>query len=152
MPNPDGSLTASDKITLVHMLNRIIPSESPNLAAGTLGILDSVEERANSNKTTRSNFIRVADALSLDMMAQAVGGFAALTVDEQIASLKIVENNIPNEFNSILNIARDIYYEDERTPDRPKTFDTESEIFGKVKPEEAATSPKQTKRRDPRSK
>jgi hypothetical protein len=152
MPNQDGSLTGSDKVTLVQMLNRIIPSESPEMAAGTLGMLDPVQERANAKQDTRSNFIRIVDALSLDMMAQAVGGFAALTDEEQIASLQIVENTLPSEFNSILALARDVYYEDERTPKRPKSFDTETEIFGKVETEEPAVDKTPRKRRNRRSK
>ncbi|MBT3994441.1 MAG: hypothetical protein HOJ22_06255 [Chloroflexi bacterium] len=154
MPNQDGSLTGSDKVTLVHMLNRIIPADSPNLGAGTLGILGSVQERAGAEKSTQSHFLRIVDALSLDMMAQAVGGFAALTPDEQIASLQIVENTLPTEFKTVLGLARDVYYEDERTPNRPKNFENENEIFGKIELEEitAEKSPPRRRRRNLRSK
>lgn len=150
MPNQDGSLTGSDKVTLTQMLNRIIPSDSPNLAAGSLGLLDSLQERVNGNADTRSAFVRVVEALSLDMMAHAVGGFAAMTEDEQIASIKIIELTLPNEFRSVLGLARDVYYEDERTPERPANFDSGNEIFGKIEVEEISaekSAPHRRKRR-----
>lgn len=72
------------------------------------------------------------EALSLDMMTHAVGGFMALTGDEQKSAIHNVENNLHAEFNIVLDITRDIYYEDDRTPERPTSFDGDNEIFGKV--------------------
>ena len=138
MPNPDGTLTGSDKVTLTQVFNRIIPVESGDLGAGSLGILDSVEQQANAQPATRSAFLRIVEALSHDMMAHAVGGFAAMTKDEQIASLHGVENTLPEEFNVVLGIARNIYYNLSETPPRPADFDSDNELFGKVEVEEVA--------------
>ncbi len=132
MPNQDGSLTGSDTITLTATLNRIISADSPELAAGTLGILDEVQERAKTTQESQSAFLRIVEALSLDLMSHAVGGFTALTEEEQIASIHNVESSLPEEFNVFLELVRDVYYEDSRTPDRPTSFSGDTEIFGRV--------------------
>lgn len=125
-------------MALVRALDRMIPSEEADLTASALGLLDNLQSRASSDPSTRSAFMRVVNALSLDMMAHAVGGFAALTEDEQNSSLKNIENTLPKEFSVVLGLVRDIYYEDERTPDRPSDFDSDSEVFGKVIVEDQA--------------
>ena len=132
MPNQDGSLTGSDKITLVQVLNRMVPFDSIDLAAGTLGMLKEVQQRATGDDELRHAFMRVTEALSLDLLAQAVGGFAALTNEEQITSLHGVENVLPEEFAVFLELVRSIYYEDSRTPDRPDNFEGDNEEFGKI--------------------
>jgi hypothetical protein len=150
MPNQDGSLTGADTITMTHALDRMIPTDDAGLSPGTLGLLKNIQQRAANEASTQSAFTRTVEALSLDLMAHAVGGFAALTPEEQIASLHGVEAALPHEFNLFLQLVRDVYYEDERTPDRPASFDGENEIFGKVVVDE---SPAQdlTKRRRNRS-
>jgi hypothetical protein len=132
MPNQDGSLTGADIVTLTQSLNRMIPTDDDTLAAGSLGLLDAVQERAISDAPSQSAFMRVVEALSLDMLSHAVGGFAALSEEEQVASLRNVENTLPHEFTAVLNLVRDVYYEDDRTPDRPSSFENDSEIFGKI--------------------
>jgi hypothetical protein len=136
MPNQDGSLTAADTLTLVRVLDRMIPVDDPDLAAGALGLLGEVQERAINNAPTGSAFLRIVEALSLDLLAHAVGGFSALTEEEQTSTLRNIENTLPREFSIVLGLVRDVYYEDERTPERPKSFDNDDEIFGKVVVEE----------------
>ena len=136
MPTQDGSLTDADRVTLGSVLNHLIPAPDAELAAGTLGILDDVVERAGREKSSRSALIRVVDALSLDLTAHAVGGFAAMTGEEQSGALLSIENTLPAEFSLFLGIVRDVYYEDDRTPTRPDDFDGDDEVFGKV-PEDA---------------
>ena len=138
MPTRDGSLTDADRVTLGSALNHLIPAPDAELAAGTLGILDDVVELASREKSSRSAFIRVVEALSLDLTAHAVGGFAAMTGQEQSWALLSIENTLPAEFSLFLGIVRDVYYEDDRTPGRPADFDGDDEVFGKV-PEDADT-------------
>ena len=132
MPKQDGSLTDADRIALIRALNRLIPTENAELAAGTLGMLGAVEERARPGKSTRSAFLRVVEALSLDLTAHAVGGFSAMTHREQIDSLLGIESALPEEFSIFLGITRDVYYEDARTPNRPENFDGDDDVFGKA--------------------
>ncbi len=132
MPNQDASLTGSDRVALVQVLNRIVPHDHSELAAGTLGILETVEQRLQNDPPSRTAFMRIVEALSLDMMSHAVGGFTALTNEEQISSIRNIETTLPSEFNIVLKLVRDVYYEDERTPDRPENFDSEAELFGKI--------------------
>lgn len=151
MPNQDGSLTGADEITLVQVLNRMIPFEDDDLAAGTLGMLDQVQQRAAADDQLRHAFMRVTEALSLDLLAQAVGGFAALTVQEQAASLHGIENVLPEEFSALLGLVRDVYYEDRRTPDRPDNFEGDDEEFGKVAtPDEETPDPASERNRSNR--
>ncbi|MBT3996248.1 MAG: hypothetical protein HOF01_10665 [Chloroflexi bacterium] len=147
MPNQDGSLTNSDKITLTQLLDRVVPVDDPKFAAGALGLRDLVEERSKANPSSNSALLRIIAALSLDMMAHAVGGFAALTVDEQISSIRNVETTLPAEFNIVLGITRDVYYEDDRTPKRPTSFDGDNEIFGKVEIEIERLKPNKSRRK-----
>jgi len=132
MPNRDGSLKDSDRVALSIMLDRIIPVEDHEKVPSKFGILDSVIELNSTNDTSKNGFMRVVEALSLDMMAHAVGGFAALTEEEQIQSIRSIEISLPKEFNLVLQATRHAYYEHPNTPDRPKNFDSEDEIFGKV--------------------
>lgn len=132
MPNQDRSLTNSDKITFTQLLNRIVPVDDPKIGAGALGLRDLVEERSKGNPSSHSAMLRVIEALSLDMMAHAVGGFVALTDDEQNSAIHNVETTLHAEFKIVLGITRDVYYEDDRTPERPTSFDGDNEIFGKV--------------------
>ncbi len=145
MPKQDGSLTDADYVTLVHVLDRLIPVVEAGLAAGALGILDDVEERATRKKSTSSAFIRIVEALSLDLTAHAVGGFSAMTDQEQTNALLNIERTLPGEFSLVLGIVRDVYYEDDRTPGRPVDFDGDSEVFGKV-PEETVAVPVEQRR------
>jgi len=147
MPNQDGSITNSDKITLTQLLNRVVPVDDPKFGAAALGLRNLVEERSKANPSSNSALLRIIDALSLDMMARAVGGFAALTVDEQNFAIHNVETTLPEEFNIILGITRDVYYEDERTPKRPINFDGDNEIFGKVVIDIERPKPKQSHRK-----
>ena len=147
MPNQDGSITNSDKITFTQLLNRIVPVNDPKFGAAALGLRNLVEERSKANPSSNSALLRIIDALSLDMMARAVGGFAALTVDEQNFAIHNVETTLPEEFNIILGITRDVYYEDERTPKRPINFDGDNEIFGKVVIDIERPKPKQSHRK-----
>jgi hypothetical protein len=157
MPNQDGSLTGADEITLVQVLNRIVPFDDHHLAAGTLGMLDEVQQRAAADNQLRHAFMRVTEALSLDLLAEAVGGFAALSAQEQVASLHGVENVLPEEFGVFLGIVRDVYYEDARTPDRPDNFEGDNEEFGKIStpveeildPVSERNRPNRTTRRSP---
>jgi hypothetical protein len=147
MPNQDGSITNSDKITFTQLLNRVVPVNDPKFGAAALGLRNLVEERSKANPSSNSALLRIIDALSLDMMARAVGGFAALTVDEQNFAIHNVETTLPEEFNIILGITRDVYYEDERTPKRPINFDGDNEIFGKVVIDIERPKPKQSRRK-----
>ena len=147
MPNQDGSITNSEKITFTQLLNRVVPVDDPKFGAAALGLRNLVEERSKANPSSNSALLRIIDALSLDMMARAVGGFAALTVDEQNFAIHNVETTLPEEFNIILGITRDVYYEDERTPKRPINFDGDNEIFGKVVIDIERPKPKQSHRK-----
>ncbi|MDA1280324.1 MAG: hypothetical protein O3B95_09855 [Chloroflexi bacterium] len=132
MPNHDGSLSDADRLRLVHALNLMIPVEESVPGPGTLGLLGAVEARAVRDKLTLSALLRIVEAMSLDLTAHAVGGYSAMTERERIDSLLNIERTLPDEFTIVLNIVRDVYYEDSRTPPRPQNFESENEIFGKV--------------------
>ena len=132
MPEQDGSLTDADRITLDRALNHLIPTEKSELAASALDMANNVERRAGRDKATRSAFMRVVEALSLDPLAHAIGGFSAMTGQEQTEALLSIERTLPEEFSLVLGIVRDVYYEDDRTPGRPAHFDGDDEVFGKT--------------------
>ncbi len=135
MPKQDGTLTDADRVTLTRVFDRLIPSVDAEPGAGALGLLDEIEERASRDDSALSAFMRVVEALSLDLTAHAIGGFSAMTDQEQTTALLNIENTLPGEFSIFLGLVRDVYYEDDRTPARPGDFDGDDEVFGKVPPE-----------------
>ena len=97
MPKQDGSLTDADRGTLVRALDRLISTVDAEFAAGALGMLGDVEERARREKSTRSAFLRVVEALSLDLTAHAVGGFSAMTDQQQTNAVFGMEGALAGE-------------------------------------------------------
>jgi len=81
------------------------------------------------------------------MMSHAVGGFVALNNDERNSAIHDVETTLHAEFNIVLGITRDVYYEDDRTPERPTTFDGDNEFFGKVIIDIERSKPRQSSRK-----
>ena len=55
-----------------------------------------------------------------------------MTDQQQVNALLNIENTLPGEFSLFMDIVRDVYYEDERTPERPANFDGGAEVFGKA--------------------
>lgn len=131
MPNQDGSLTESDQITLARALDHMIPGTDPNLAARALDLGADLDKKTLEDKLSRSALLRIIEALSLDMTSHVVGGFPAMTEQQQINALLSIEHLLPGEFTSVLELARNLYYADERTPERQSTAENEAEIFGK---------------------
>ena len=132
MPNQDGSLTESDRVTLARALDHMIPGTDPNLAASALDLGADLDKKTLEDKLSRSALLRVIEALSLDMTSHVVGGFSAMTEQQQIDALLSIEHLLPVEFTSVLELARNLYYADERTPERQPTSESEAEIFGKI--------------------
>ncbi len=132
MPNQDGSLTESDRVTLARVLDHMIPGTDPNLAASALDLGADLDKKTLENKLSRSALLRVVEALSLDMTSHVVGGFSAMTEQQQIDALLNIEHLLPAEFTSVLELARNLYYADERTPERQSISESEAEIFGKM--------------------
>ena len=132
MPNQDGSLTESDRATLARALDHMIPGTNPNLAASALDLGADLDKKTLEDKLSRSALLRVIEALSLDMTSHVVGGFSAMTEQQQIDALLNIEHLLPDEFTGILELARNLYYADERTPERQSTSESETEIFGKI--------------------
>ena len=132
MPNQDGSLTESDRATLARALDHMIPGTNPNLAASALDLGADLDKKTLEDKLSRSALLRVIEALSLDMTSHVVGGFSAMTEQQQIDALLNIEHLLPAEFTSILELARNLYYADERTPERQSDSESETEIFGKI--------------------
>jgi len=141
MPNQDGSLIPADRIRVAQALNRMIPADNPELSPKSLGILDAIEVQTGTDESIRTAFIRFVELLSLDLMAHAVGGFTAMTEEEQIDALLTIERTLPMEFGIVLSTARDAYYADSRTPDRPEKFEHEQYAFGKIDPEPQVNTP-----------
>jgi len=150
MPNSDGSLKNSEKIMLGIAADRVISVTDDSPSPSDLGIVDSVISAATGNDSVRKSLTRVVEAMNLDMLAQAVGGWVAMSSEEQTHSLLLVEHALPEEFSAILNIVRESYYSHEQTTERPDNFDSEDELFGKVEIEEAPRGSQSRERRSAR--
>jgi len=150
MPNSDGSLKTSEKIMLGIAADRVISVAEESPSPSDIGIVDSVISASMSENTSRKCLVRVIEAMNLDMLARAVGGWVAMSSEEQTHSLLLVEHALPGEFSTILNIVRESYYSHKETPDSPEKFDSEDEVFGKVEIEEVTRASQSRERRTAR--
>ena len=114
------------------MLDRLIPFDDPDLKPSNLKIINRVIDQCIKDDSSKAALMKIIDALSLDIMSSAVGGFAALTNDEQTKSILEIEKSLPEEFNIVLGATRKAYYENTKTAEFPSNFNSENEIFGKV--------------------
>ena len=118
MPDRDGNLTSADRVTLLAVMDHLIPPVDDFPGAGSLGLAQTVEETAAGIPHFRSALITTLDALSLDMSAHAFGGFGALDADEQIEALESVEQSLPGPFGKLVELVYIVYYSDQRAHER----------------------------------
>ena len=132
MPYQNDLLRNSEIVALTIMLDRLIPFDDPDLKPSNLKIINRVIDQCIKDDSSKAALMKIIDALSLDIMSSAVGGFAALTNNEQTKSILEIEKSLPEEFNIVLGATREAYYENTKTAELPSNFNSEKEIFGKV--------------------
>lgn len=118
MPDAEYNLTPADKVALAEVLDRIVPPVDDLEGAGGLGLVQSVDEISRRIARWRNGLLLVAEAVSLDPTARAAGGWTALDVDEQVASLKVIEDSLPAHFSNFVEAVYAAYYSDSRVHER----------------------------------
>jgi hypothetical protein len=118
MPDKDGNLTGSDRRNMRIVLDRIIPAVDGLPGAGSMGLLETVEEMAAGHGRFRTALVRFLDALSLDMEVEAAGGFTALSEERQVEAIREIESSLTREFNHMLEAVYLAYYSDPRVHQR----------------------------------
>lgn len=134
MPTSDRQITHTDRVLLAQVMDLIIPSDGDFPGAGGLELAKDLERASQRYGRLRSGLLSVLDALSLDIASRIEGGFAALDEERQIASLKTVEADLPDQFAVFVELVYETYYTDDRVhsrigwagrPPQPEGFDLE---------------------------
>ena len=105
-----GRLRAADRVVLKAVLDRLVPPVDDLAGAGELGILPVLESRARRHRNLREALSTIMEAFSLDLAAHAAGGFSALPVEDQDASIRQIQATIPVQFDTFLRLVYTIYY------------------------------------------
>lgn len=109
-PTRGGRLSDADRLTLVVVMDRLVPAVDELAGAGEMGLAPEVEQRARHHRPLRSALITVMDALSMDLAAHAAGGFRALSEEEQVDSLRQLQEALPEQFSQFMQLVYTIYY------------------------------------------
>ena len=113
MPNTSNNdITDADRLTLAATMDHIIPPVDGLLGAGEMGLAEQVEQIARRIPRYKESLIRILDALSLEPIARAEGGFAALNSDQQIATIRTVESSMEAHFANFVQMVYTAYYSD----------------------------------------
>ena len=133
-PTQGGRLSDVDRLTLQVMMDRLLPAVDELPGAGEMGLASEVEQRARRHRPLRSALIAVMDGLSMDMAAHAAGGFKALSEEQQIESLLLLEEAMPEHFARLVALIYTTYYMQPEVDERigwpggavqPEGFDVE---------------------------
>jgi hypothetical protein len=114
----NGKLMPADRVTLGVVLDRLIPPVDDLRGAGRMGLAPEVERVAGQVPRYRAALLQIMDALSLDMLAHAAGGFGALSPEQQVDSIREVEQSLPKPFAIFLELVYLVYYGDRRVHER----------------------------------
>ena len=110
----DGRLAAADRVTLAAVLDHLVPPVGELPGAGEMGLAPEVERVARRVPRFRAALLRVMDAISLDMLSHAAGGFRALSPEQQVEAIREVEQSLPRPFAVFVELVYLVYYSDER--------------------------------------
>ena len=109
-PSSGGRLSDADRHSLTAMLDLLVPPVDELPGAGAMGLAAEVEQRARRHRPLRSALIAVMDGVSMDLTAHAAGGFRAMSEEQQIEALQLIEETLPDQFSQFLQLVYTIYY------------------------------------------
>ena len=118
MPDKNGTLTDSDRRNMRAVMDRFIPPVDDLPGAGSMGLLEEVEQMAVRHDRFRSALVKFLDALSLDMSVQASGGFMAVPDEVKDEAIREIETALPRLFADVLEVVYLAYYASPRVHER----------------------------------
>lgn len=106
----DLKISDADRVTLSEAMDRLIPAVDDLPAAGQMGLGPEVERLAHEAPHYGDALESVLDALSMDPLSRAAGGFRALSPDDRDNAIRTIEGNMPGKFGTFLEIVYLAYY------------------------------------------
>lgn len=110
MPTKDGQLTEADRRNMRVVMDRLVPPVDDLPGAGSMGLLEKVEEMGSKHGRFQRSLVRFLDALSMDMSVEAEGGFLAMEPDQQDDAIREIEQSLATEFANVLEVVYLAYY------------------------------------------
>ena len=95
---------------LSEVMDRLIPAVDDLPAAGQMGLGPEVERMASEVPRYAEGLEVFLEALAMDPLSRATGGFRALSADDQDNAIRVIERNIPDHFSTFLEIVYLVYY------------------------------------------
>ena len=83
-----------------------------------MGLAEKVEQRAQRAERVRSALVTVLDALSLDAVSHAAGGYTALAPARQDEALRALEAAMPQQFTVFQQLVYTVYYMEQTVHER----------------------------------
>jgi hypothetical protein len=110
MPTKDGKLTEADRRNMRVVMDRLIPPVDDLPGAGSMGLLEKVEEMGAKHGRFQTSLARFLDALSMDMSVEAEGGFLAMESEGQDEAIREIEQSLSTVFANVLEVVYLAYY------------------------------------------
>lgn len=106
----DLKISDADRVMLSEVMDRLIPAVDDLPAAGQMGLGPEVERLASEVPRYAEGLEVFLEALAMDPLSRATGGFRALSADDQDNAIRVIERNIPDHFSTFLEIVYLVYY------------------------------------------
>lgn len=106
----DLKISDADRVMLSEVMDRLIPAVDDLPAAGQMGLGPEVERMASEVPRYAEGLEVFLEALAMDPLSRATGGFRALSADDQENAIRVIERNIPDHFSTFLEVVYLVYY------------------------------------------
>ena len=103
-------ISDADRVMLSEVMDRLIPAVDDLPAAGQMGLGPEVERMASEVPRYAEGLEVFLEALAMDPLSRATGGFRALSADDQENAIRVIERNIPDHFSTFLEVVYLVYY------------------------------------------
>ena len=110
MPTKDGKLTEADRRNMRAVMDRLVPAVDDLAGAGSMGLLEQVEEMSAKHGRFQRSLVRFLDALGMDMSVEAEGGFLAMEPEQQDEAITEIEQSLATDFANVLEVVYLAYY------------------------------------------
>jgi len=112
------TLAPADRSRMTVAMDRLIPPVESMLGAGSLGLVDKVEELAGDHERYGHAIAHFLHELAANLSSDHEDGLSALNEGQQDELLQKIEASIPTQFSIMLEVVYLAYYSDPRVHTR----------------------------------